>query len=148
MLERPARRTAAAIPRGHPCPPLVGLRHGAKSIDARAQAFAMIANRGATGWGFKRAPLVFFVKKRHMLPSQLREFPGQQCVIAMTIQEPRGAAQPGVREIEKMMRLSWALDEQARDLATVFAAGSVFTVASTSDVRLVRPTSIPHAHVG
>jgi hypothetical protein len=73
--------------------------------------------------------------------------------IGMTIQElndliARGAAQPGIREVEEMMRLSWALDEQARDLAMAFAAGSVSTVASSSDVRWVRPASTPHADVG
>ena len=71
----------------------------------------------------------------------------------MTIQElndliAQGAAQPGIREIEEMMRLSWALDEQARDLAAALAVGSVSTVASSSDVRWVRPASVPHADVG
>jgi len=70
----------------------------------------------------------------------------------MTMQElndliARGAAQPGIREVEEMMRLSWALDEQARDLATALAAGSVSTASST-DVRWVRPASTQHADVG
>jgi hypothetical protein len=69
----------------------------------------------------------------------------------MTIEElndliARGAAQPGIREVEEMMRLCFALDEQARDLAALYG-GSVTTVASSTDVASLAPT-IRHAHLG
>jgi hypothetical protein len=71
----------------------------------------------------------------------------------MTIQElndliARGAAQPGIREIEEMMRLTMALDEQARALAELYGAGSVSTVASSTDIRSTLPTARSHANVG
>jgi hypothetical protein len=47
----------------------------------------------------------------------------------MTIEElndliARGAAQPGIREVEEMMRLSRALDEQARELSFGLCRGT------------------------
>ncbi len=71
----------------------------------------------------------------------------------MTIQElndliARGAAQPGIREVEEMMRLCLALDEQARGLAAMYATESVSTVSSSSDLGLVRPIAVSHAHMG
>jgi hypothetical protein len=71
----------------------------------------------------------------------------------MTIQElndliARGAAQPGICEIEEMMRLCWALDEQARDLAALYAGGPTFTVASGTDVGSVLSAAPSHANLG
>jgi hypothetical protein len=71
----------------------------------------------------------------------------------MTIQElndliSRGAAQPGIREVEEMMRLSWAFDEQARGLAAVYAEGPVFTVASGTDVGSILSAAPSHANLG
>src|SRR5262249_11301294 len=92
--------------------------------------------------------LVSLIQKAHIVTDGRQ--PRQ---VEMTIEElndliARGAAQPGIRQIEEMMRLSWALDEQARDLAMALATGSISTVASSSDVRWVRPASTPHADVG
>jgi hypothetical protein len=48
-------------------------------------------------------------------------------VIPVTAQElqtllDRGAAQPGIHEVEEMMRLSLALEQQARDLASYYTS--------------------------
>ena len=69
----------------------------------------------------------------------------------MTIDElndliARGAAQPGIRQIEEMMRLCSALDYQARDLAAIYGVWPVSTVASGTDVRSQSP--VTHADVG
>ena len=70
----------------------------------------------------------------------------------MTINElndliARGAAQPGVRDVEEMMRLAWTLDQQSRELAALYS-GSFSTVASGSSlIPAARPTSA-HAHLG
>jgi hypothetical protein len=71
----------------------------------------------------------------------------------MTIQElndliARGAAQPGIREVEEMMRLCWAFNEQARDLAALYAAGPVFTVASGTDAGSILSAAPSHANLG
>jgi hypothetical protein len=71
----------------------------------------------------------------------------------MTIQElndllNRGAAEPGIREVEEMMRLCRLFDDQARDLAAIYAAGWLSTVASSTEAKSVRPASHPHADVG
>ena len=57
----------------------------------------------------------------------------------MTINElndliARGAAQPGVRDVEEMMRLAWTLDQQSRELAALYS-GSFSTYLSTSQER-------------
>jgi hypothetical protein len=54
----------------------------------------------------------------------------------------RGAAQPGVREVEEMMRLAWTLDQQSRELAALYA-GSFSTVASGSS--MIAERSLPAA---
>ena len=69
----------------------------------------------------------------------------------MTINElddliARGAAQPGIRDIEEMMRLCWALENQARDLAAVYGTGPFSTVASSTEMRSLPP--LTYAHVG
>jgi hypothetical protein len=46
----------------------------------------------------------------------------------------RGAAQPGIREVEEVMRLSAALDQQARELAALYVVESIATVASGTTV--------------
>ena len=56
----------------------------------------------------------------------------------------RGAAQPGVHEIEELMRLSQELDEQSRQLSELHA---ISLPATTSNSSVVPPT-MPHAHVG
>jgi hypothetical protein len=69
----------------------------------------------------------------------------------MTIQElndliARGAAQPGVRDVEDLMRLGLELDQQARALADI--SGSMTAVASSSGVTSVTPTDAAHADLG
>lgn len=56
-----------------------------------------------------------------------------------------GAGQPGIRDIEEMMRMCWALDNQARDLAALYGVGSVSTVASSTGSRAL--PFIVHADV-
>ena len=69
----------------------------------------------------------------------------------MTIEElndliARGAAQPGIHEIEEMIRLCRALDDQARDLAALYGVGVVTTVASSTELRSLPAAT--HAHLG
>jgi hypothetical protein len=69
----------------------------------------------------------------------------------MTVEElngliARGAAQPGIREIEELMRLCRALDDQARDLVALYGAGVVSTAASSTEVRSLPAAT--HAHMG
>jgi hypothetical protein len=69
----------------------------------------------------------------------------------MTIEElngliARGAAQPGIRELEELMRLSRMLDDQARDLAALYGSVSVSTVASGTDLR--SQPAVTHADLG
>jgi hypothetical protein len=55
----------------------------------------------------------------------------------MTTQElndliARGAAQPGVREVEELMRLARELDDQVRSLAELYATAQPVTASSSS----------------
>jgi hypothetical protein len=70
----------------------------------------------------------------------------------MTAQElqtliDRGAAQPGIYEVQEMMRLSLALEEQARDLASLHTA-ELTTVSSGSGVGVLPPATVRHADMG
>ena len=56
----------------------------------------------------------------------------------------RGAAQPGVHEVEELMRLTQELSEQARNLADLYATTTPATASSTS----VTPPLAVHADVG
>ena len=56
----------------------------------------------------------------------------------------RGAAQPGVREIEELMRLTQQLVDQTRELADIYAAQIPATASSSSVV----PLTAAHANVG
>jgi hypothetical protein len=55
----------------------------------------------------------------------------------------RGAAQPGVREVEELMRLTRELDEQTRGLADIYATAITTTASSNS----MKPLAA-HADVG
>ena len=59
----------------------------------------------------------------------------------------RGAAQPGIHEVQEMMRLTLALDQQARELASLYTAESVTTVSSGSGVGAM-PATMRHADLG
>jgi hypothetical protein len=63
----------------------------------------------------------------------------------MTIQElndliARGAAQPGVRDVEELMRLGQELDRQARELMEIYGVVSTSTVTASSSAGLDHPT--------
>ena len=67
----------------------------------------------------------------------------------MTTQElneliARGAAQPGVSDVVELMRLSQDLDEQARNLADLYATTTPTAASSSS----VTPAAITHANLG
>jgi hypothetical protein len=72
----------------------------------------------------------------------------------MTIDElndliARGAAQPGVRDAEQLMRLSEQLTRQARELAELYDVNAAYTAAAgTGVVGQVEPTATTHAHLG
>jgi len=70
----------------------------------------------------------------------------------MTINElndliARGAAQPGVHEVQEMMRLGHMLDEQARELATLFASPSSSPM-SCAGTESPSTADITNAHLG
>jgi hypothetical protein len=70
---------------------------------------------------------------------------------AVTINElneliARGAAQPGIRDIEELMRISNELNQQARTFAHLY--GSVYVASSGSGVASVEVTDATHANVG
>lgn len=57
----------------------------------------------------------------------------------MTVEElndliARGAAQPGVRDVEELMRLGQELERQARELMELYGAVSTSTVSADSGV--------------
>lgn len=59
----------------------------------------------------------------------------------------RGAGQPGVREVETMMRLGWMLDQQARELSALYTGSSAVTVASNSGMG-TEPSAAANANLG
>ncbi len=59
----------------------------------------------------------------------------------------RGAAQPGVRDVEELMRLSQQLDRQARELSNLYAV-PISSVTSDRSVASALPTDAAHAHLG
>jgi hypothetical protein len=70
----------------------------------------------------------------------------------MTAQElqtllARGAAQPGIHEVQEMMRLTLALEQQARDLASLYTA-ELTTVSSGSGIGVPIPAAVRHADLG
>jgi hypothetical protein len=57
----------------------------------------------------------------------------------MTVEElndliARGAAQPGVRDVEELMRLGQELERQARELMELYGAVLISTVSADSGV--------------
>ena len=70
----------------------------------------------------------------------------------MTIQElndliARGAAQPGIRDVEHLMRVADELNQQARDVAYIY--GSVYVASSSgTGVTSFEPTGAAHADLG
>jgi hypothetical protein len=59
----------------------------------------------------------------------------------------RGAAQPGIHEVQEMMRLTLVLEQQARDLALLYTA-ELTTVSSGSGLGVPTPTATRHADLG
>lgn len=59
----------------------------------------------------------------------------------------RGAAQPGVREVEEMMRLGMMLEEQARQFEMLHRSSLVST-SSGSGYNFVEPPATPNADMG
>jgi hypothetical protein len=59
----------------------------------------------------------------------------------------RGAAQPGISELQEMMRLGRMFDEQAREFAGINAVSFTTTATSTGADSVMPPVAV-HANVG
>jgi len=59
----------------------------------------------------------------------------------------RGAAQPGVRDVEELMRIGQELSQQARELVELYGSVLIAT-ASTNSGLVSSPAVADHAHMG